>query len=214
MKNIVYFAIFGDHVPSLPENTQAIFGGFGFDASGDLRIPYEPPHGSTILFDDSILPMHADPKRLQSFLDAHHIDTVVFDFEKPKCKEFCCLLSDLRLKTAVVPPQYARIRPFHVLVPAYRPNVAYEAYLQAVRRQHPHPVIDLSPICCRLKDGVWTCEDDSFCTGGQLSSKQRCMYLADGKELHFYDTKRTLLSRAASGGLPCLLPYVEFASLK
>ncbi len=213
MKNMVYFAIFGNRIPALSENTQAVFGGFGFDEKGSLRVPYVPPSGAAILLDDSILPADTNSRQIQQWIDAYHIDTIIFDFEKPKNEVLCRLIANLRVKTAVVPPQYAGIVACYVLVPAYQPRVAFEAYLQTVRRQYRNPMIDLAPIRSCLKSGVWAREDGFEVSNSYFSAKQQCMYRADGNKLHFFDTKRTLLSRAAASGLPCLLPYDEFAAL-
>lgn len=214
MENMMYFAIFGDLPPALPRNARAAYGGFGFDKSGKPRLPYAPPKDAAILFDDSVLPSCADFAAVQNMLDAYSVHTVFFDFEKPKNETLCNLLSSVRVQNAVVPLHYAGVCVSRVLSPAYRPNIPYEAYLQAVRRRCVRPVIDLSPIGWRLKDGVWTHEHLSGHAGGQFSEKHQCMYQANGTQLHFYDTKSSLLARAAASGLPCLLPFDEYQTLE
>lgn len=212
MENMVYFAVFGGSAPALPQNTCAAYGGFGFEESGKPRIPYLPPRGAAILFDDRIVPAYADLDAARDLLAEYR--TVFFDFEHPKNELLCRLLASVPCPSIVVPPQYAGLCHAFVLVRAYRPSLPFDAYLQAVRRQFRRPVLDLSPISFCLRNGLWQREPVSAQTGGRLSPKHRCMYRSQGTELHFFDTKESLLARANACGLPCLLPLSEFEALK
>lgn len=214
MKNMLYFAVFGEPSHALPKNSLPAYGGFGFSPGGELRMPYAPPKGSAILFDDSIIPENADLESVKAMLSAYDILTVFFDFEKPKSNLLCRLLCNVSLENIIISPQYAGVCSSYVLVPAYRPCKPFESYLQAVRHQFRFPMLDLSPIHCRLKNGIWQQESNSAPPRRNFSAKHRCMYDASGTELHFFDTKQTLLARAAASGLPCLLPLDEFEALE
>lgn len=176
-------------------------------------MPYAPPKNAAILFDDSILPAEPDYQAIQEFFTKFAVQSVFFDFERPKSEELCRFLRTVPLSEMIVPPHYAGICDSYVLAPPYRLNIPYTQYLQTLRQKYRRTVIDLAPVCCSLRNGVW--RQDLACrhTGGQFSEKHRCMYLTQSTELHFYDTRASLLSRAAASGCPCLLPLAEFENL-
>ena len=217
MENMLYFAVFGKQTENKRKNTGYVYGGFGFMPDGKLRIPYPLPANSAILFDDRSIPPNASVLPLQEFVEAQQVHTVVFDFEKPKNKLLCDIISSLRVREKYFPVQYSGLIDTGVFLKPYIPKVSFSAYLHNAQKHCGMPLLDLQPINCAVCRGQWKQrKTEEFCSG-RYSEANRCMYLTTsgqaGTEIIFYDTQKTVLARAAASGLPCLLPLAEFESL-
>lgn len=217
MKNMLCFAVFGCETPSVPPDCGLAFGGFGFAPDGSVRAPYPLPKGSAVLFDDSVLPDCVRPALLQEFLSDQAVETLVFDFERPKTELLCDLIQSVRKVQTVVPPAYAALRHSAVLAPAYHPREPFAMYLQRWQKKERNLVLDLSPVRSDLCGGRWQSSKQRVQHKGCFAAKNQCMYCTErqqnGAIFRFFDTKKTLHTRAASSGLPCIVPMSEYLSL-
>lgn len=217
MENLLYFAVFGRDFGKVPQRSRVVYGGFGFCANGNLRIPYVPPERSIILFDDQIIPQKFNCEQLSAFLDKYKIKTIIFDFERPKNDSLCLLINSVHNANVVIPATYAAVCRAMILAPAYLPKEPFANYLHRVRNRYGAGMLDLCPIHCSVCDGVWQQTDPLHFKNGRYSNSNCCMYITRqgnaGTEIHFFDSQKSLLARASASALPCLLPLSEFEKL-
>lgn len=217
MENMLYFAVFGKEDGKLRKNCGCAYGGFGFAADGTLRMPYIPPEHSVILFDDRFVPLNAEIHHFCEMIKSQKIKTVIFDFEKPKNDVLCRLVLSVQTSEKFVPEQYAGICSAGILVSPYTPKEPFAAYIRRMRAKHSCLLLDLRPIGCSVNGGKWTQSKTAENRCGRFSEANQCLYQtrknAAGTEIYFYDTQKTLLSRASAAGVPCLLPLAEFERL-
>lgn len=216
MKKMLYFAVCGGDARKPFQNCGLAFGGFCLQTDGQLSAPYEPPANAVVMFDDRVVPTSADCDGLQVFLERHSVEAVIFDFEKPPSGSLCALVRSVRNVQIILPPQYAGAVNADILVPPYLPRESFAAYISRFKQRYGEIILDLRPIRHTLCRGV--CEPDAdTLPSGRPSVANYCQYAAVQKcgqtMLRFYDTQKTVLSRAAASGLPCLLPLAEFDKL-
>lgn len=216
MKNILYFAVDGTEAAKPVSDCAFAYGGFGFTADGAIRQPYALPPDAIVLFDDRTVPKTIRPEILHDFIRANRIETLIFDFEQAKTERLCHLVQSVKEIPTVVSPAYAALCSSAVLLPPYHPREPFSGFLQRRAQQHRKFMMDCSPVGAVLCGGRWENEHVRR-SGGCFAAKQQCMYRTaqtkSGMKLHFYDTRKTLLARAAAARMPCIVPLSEFLSL-
>lgn len=198
-EKMAYFAVYGLQVPALPPHSAPAYGGFGFYCDGSLRILYPPPRHAVVIFDDAVLPLRSPADALNRFCEKYQPDTVVFDFEKAAetlSDSICSAVSCGKL-----------------LAKPYHPKELLADYL----KRNGTAIPSFQPLRCVLSENRWD-HEAAAPQNGCYSARHGCMYStgqsACGTEIHFFDTKQSVLRRAASLGSPSIMPLKSFEMLK
>lgn len=198
-EKMAYFAVCSLQIPALPPHSAPAYGGFGFYRDGSLRVLYPPPLHAVVIFDDAVLPLHSPAGALRRFCEEFQPDTVILDFERQDTALTDRLLKELSCARLLAKP--------------YHPKDLLSDYLHQIGNAIPA----FLPLHCVLSDSRWT-DETAVPKNGCYSARHGCMYAAGqnkcGTEIRFFDTKQSVLRRAASLRMPGIMPLKAFEALK